>query len=170
MVALELVELAIQSSSASPLRFIVSQLALSIVVLIANAIRNRYYHPLHRFPGPFWGSITDFYKTYLFSTQIYHEKVYSLHEKYGKFLQLIRKTQRLSGLPDQGPILRIAPNLLSFSEPSLLPQVYHRAAEKTPFYSTGLAGEIAPLLQIQSHGQHAMKKKVLAPTVSFEKL
>ena len=70
-----------------------------------------------------------------------------------------------SQLIAEGPVLRLAPNLLSFTDPCLLPIVYHRAAEKTPFYSTGLAGDIAPLLQIQSHGEHATKQKILAPTV-----
>lgn len=43
--------------------------------------------------------------------------------------------------------------------------VYHRTAEKTPFYSTGLAGDTAPLLQIQRHSAQAAKLKVLGPTV-----
>ncbi len=67
----------------------------------------------------------------------------------------------------QGSVIRIAPNLLSFTDPLLLPKVYHRAAEKTPFYSTGLAGEAPPLLQIESHSQHAAKLKIIAPTVSL---
>ena len=71
-----------------------------------------------------------------------------------------------SDLNNEGPVLRLGPNLRSFTDPQLLPKVYHRAAEKTSFYNTGIAGEVAPLLQIQSHGQHAARLKVLAPTVS----
>ena len=66
-----------------------------------------------------------------------------------------------------GPVLRIAPNLLSFSDPLLLPEVYHRRADKTTFYSTGIAGDIAPLLQLQSYDEHSAKRKVIAPSVSY---
>ena len=62
--------------------------------------------------------------------------------------------------------MRLGPNLLSFDNPALLPEVYHRNVEKTPFYSTGLAGEKAPLLQIQSHDAHKEQLKALAPSVS----
>ena len=66
-----------------------------------------------------------------------------------------------------GHVVRLGPNLLSFDDPTLLPKVYHTAAEKTPFYSTGLVGEKAPLLQIQSHDAHKAQLKALAPTVSI---
>ena len=66
-----------------------------------------------------------------------------------------------------GSIVRIGPNQLSFDDPKLIPLVYNREAEKTPFYSTGLAGEVAPLLQIQGHREHAAKLKTLSATVGL---
>lgn len=63
--------------------FYVLLLAL-FVILFYVVIYNRYFHPLHLFPGPLWGSVTDFYHTYLFSTRKYHEKVQILHEEYGQ--------------------------------------------------------------------------------------
>ena len=65
-----------------------------------------------------------------------------------------------------GPFVRLGPNLLSFNDPELLPTIYHRQAEKTRFYSTGLAGEFAPLLQIQSHHEHSLKLKSVSYVVS----
>ena len=32
--------------------------------LVYKAVYNRYFHPLSRYPGPFWGSVTDLYKFY----------------------------------------------------------------------------------------------------------
>ena len=57
--------------------------ALCFLAFICIATYNRYFHPLHKFPGPFWGSITDFYNTYLFSTRKVHLKLLALHEHYG---------------------------------------------------------------------------------------
>lgn len=49
-----------------------------------KAIYNRYFHPLHIFPGPAWGSITDVYNTYLFATSRVHLEMLKLHQEYGK--------------------------------------------------------------------------------------
>lgn len=54
--------------------------AVVILALICHAIYNRYYHPLHKFPGPFWGSVTDLYNTYLFGTRQVHIEQLRLHE------------------------------------------------------------------------------------------
>ena len=61
----------------------------------------------------------------------------------------------------------MAPNLLSIADPVLLNEVYHRHADKTPFYSTGMAGPEAPLLQTQDDSLHAAKLKSLGPTVNY---
>lgn len=65
-----------------------------------------------------------------------------------------------------GPVIRIAPNLLSLSEPALLPTVYHAHADKTPFYSPFIAGGEPALLQIREDKSHAGKLKTLNPTVN----
>lgn len=56
-----------------------------------------------------------------------------------------------SSLPNKniGPVIRVAPNLLSLSETAFLPIVYHAHADKTPFYSPFIAGGEPALLQIQ---------------------
>lgn len=64
-----------------------------------------------------------------------------------------------------GPLVRIAPNLLSVSDPLQLPSIYTRNVDKTPFYSTGMAGSVAPLLLMQEHNIHSQMVKVFAPTV-----
>lgn len=56
---------------------------LLLLALICHAIYNRYFHPLHKFPGPFWGSVTDLYNTYLFSTRQVHVELLHLHQRYG---------------------------------------------------------------------------------------
>lgn len=60
-----------------------SILVFVILVSVYHATYNRYLHPLHKFPGPFWASVTDFYNTHLFATRRGHEELLGLHEKYG---------------------------------------------------------------------------------------
>lgn len=74
--------------------------------------------------------------------------------------------RKLINRPTPGPIVRVSPNLLAFNDPTLLPTVYNRHAEKTPFYNSGMTGETRPLLQIQGDREHAAKVKILGPTVS----
>lgn len=61
----------------------VTVLGLFILALLSHATYNRYFHPLRQFPGPFWGSVTDIYNTYLFGTRQVHLEQLKLHAKYG---------------------------------------------------------------------------------------
>ena len=147
---------------------LLAMLILSFCFATYNALYNRYFHPLHRFPGPFWGSVTDLYHTYLLGTSQVHLKQLGLHQAYGSYegsrswaiTQLINPSSL-------GSVIRVSPNLLCFSDPTLLPSVYHRHSEKTPFYSPGMAGEERPLLQIQGDVEHAANLKILSPTVDL---
>ena len=85
MVVFKLLDSAIHSTSASQLQLI---LLFLFSIIVGNLLRNRYSHQLHQFPGPFWGSVTNLYQTYLFSTGTFHERVQSLHEEYGEWMIL----------------------------------------------------------------------------------
>lgn len=65
-----------------------------------------------------------------------------------------------------GPVVRVAPNLLVFNDPKLLPVVYHRYADKTDFYSAGILGRVTPPFQAKDHKEHANKRKRIAASVS----
>lgn len=60
-------------------------IASFVLIPLITVVYNRRIHPLSKFPGPFFGSITDIYKTYLFSTKEFHLKSLALHEQYGQF-------------------------------------------------------------------------------------
>lgn len=44
----------------------------------------RYWSPLSKFPGPFWGSVTNLYAVYAYFTGKQHLIQYELHKKYGQ--------------------------------------------------------------------------------------
>lgn len=60
-------------------------LSLFLAHLCYTIISRRWFSPLSKFPGPFWGSITDLYSAYInFSGKLYLVQ-YDLHRKYGKY-------------------------------------------------------------------------------------
>ena len=66
-----------------------------LFILVCNGIYNRYFHPLRQFPGPFWGSVTDFYKIYLIATKHISTYEMELHHKYGRnYIATISHGQR----------------------------------------------------------------------------
>lgn len=138
--------------------------------LVGNMIYNRYFHPLRHFPGPFWASVSDFWKLYFCMTKETHTRGIKLHDRYGRFLLRPNPfdcTMADVLYPPLGPVVRVAPNLLAFNDPKLLPMVYHKNVDKTDFYSTGILGEIAPPFQTLNHKEHAEKKRRIAFAVTM---
>jgi hypothetical protein len=122
--------------------------AVAIVsYVVYRGIYNRYFHPLRHFPGPFWASVSDFFKIWILHTKQAHTLGVEYHEKYGA-------------------IVRAAPNLLAVDDPMLLPQIYHRRVDKTDVYTVGVLGDIAPPFQTLKHEEHATKRKRVAASVS----
>jgi cytochrome P450 len=69
-----------------------------------------------------------------------------------------------------GPVVRVAPNMLVFNDPKLVPVVYHRNADKSDFYSPGVLGRTRPPFQTQDHKEHAAKRKRIAASFQISSL
>ncbi|RAK71705.1 cytochrome P450 [Aspergillus fijiensis CBS 313.89] len=129
-----------------------SVLALTLVsYVLCQGIYNRYFHPLRAFPGPFWASVSDFFKLWILHTKQAHTLGLEYHQKYGS-------------------IVRAAPNLLAVDDPMLLPLIYHRRVDKTDVYTVGVLGEIAPPFQTLKHEEHAIKRKRVAASFTLTNL
>ncbi|KAK8024762.1 cytochrome P450 oxidoreductase [Apiospora arundinis] len=93
---------------------------LSVLVLYAltRGIYNRYFHPLSRFPGPFWASITSLW--YFQTVRLSKAKnvQYALHDKYGDFV-------------------RIGPNLLAVCHPDAISTVFGTNAKNGKAWRKG---------------------------------
>ena len=86
----------------------IDPVALAIVgtiLLFVYVTYQRLLHPLAKYPGPFLAAFTDFHKFYLFWSLRIDQKILSLHQKYG-------------------PIVRIAPNELSFWNAEAVAPIY----------------------------------------------
>lgn len=91
--------------------------ALLLTLTLAWLLRNRYHNGLNKYPGPFLASLTDwwrFFDVYKQRPEVTH---LALHKKHGK-------------------IVRLGPNVLSFSDPEALKTIYglNKGFIKSDFY------------------------------------
>lgn len=125
--------------------------------IVAKSIYRLTLHPLAEYPGPLLSKITSLSIWYQATTGDRH--LYHLHEH-----------QRY------GPVVRIAPNQLSFSEPSALRLIYQSARannplRKAPFYETldAPSGAYSTHTEI-SRRKHAFRRRILEGAFSDSSL
>ncbi|KAJ5409605.1 uncharacterized protein N7487_003964 [Penicillium crustosum] len=134
----------------------VTNVILGLVAYVAlkfswQIIYYRFFSPLAKFPGPFWGSVTRLWIAWHNLQETEVPTVYALAQKYG-------------------PVVRITPTLLLVSDHEKLPEVYHRNADKTGHYITGSFGETESLFNMRSHKTHAVFRKHVAGPYSFSNI
>ncbi|OJD34914.1 cytochrome p450 oxidoreductase [Diplodia corticola] len=108
----------------------------------------RFLHPLAKFPGNFWGSVTRLWITY--------------HNVKEDECQTFRELHK-----EHGPVIRITPTMLLVSDATKLPEIYHRNANKSQHYITGSFGKTESLFNMQDQKQHSYFRKIAAPLYSF---
>lgn len=111
--------------------------------LIARILYIRYASPLREYPGPFLASFSRLWKIASTVSERTHLHHIELHKKYG-------------------PIVRISPNELSFSSPTVARNVLSAGKRfyKTDFYSVFPPPENPDIFTEIREDVHAMKKKV----------
>ncbi|KAI0120483.1 cytochrome P450 [Hypoxylon sp. NC0597] len=92
-------------------------LPISVSIVLAWLVKNRYHNGLNQYPGPFLASLTDwwrFWDVYGQRPELTHRK---LHAKYGD-------------------VVRLGPNTLSFADPKALKTIYglNKGFVKSDFY------------------------------------
>ena len=95
-------------------------IAAAVISTLATGFYVSYYrlvHPLAKYPGPFWASLTNLWKV---------KELWSLH--------LPDTLVRLH--EEHGDIVRIGPNQISFRQGGAVPRIYKagRVLAKTSFY------------------------------------
>lgn len=80
---------------------------LAVLAILCGALTYflRAFWRLRQFPGPFWAGVTDLQRAWWAKTGTYHDVVLGLHDCYGDFV-------------------RLGPNMVSLSDPGLIPSVY----------------------------------------------
>ncbi|PUU77174.1 cytochrome P450 [Tuber borchii] len=133
---------------------LIKLLATSFAVHISSLVLYRlFFHPLARIPGPFLAKITDWYTVYYAYRGDRHLALYRAHEKYG-------------------PVIRFAPNLISFNSASSLKTIYghtplSRSLQKSQFYSAFPAVKgVHNTHNAISKAEHGRKRRVLSAAFS----
>lgn len=92
--------------------------SLLAIFALAYIVYQRYLHPLAKYPGPFFASLTDLWQVNQFLSLQQPYNLTELHMKYG-------------------PIVRYGPDKLSITHESAIPVIYQKSARlmpKTEFY------------------------------------
>ncbi|KAK1852226.1 cytochrome p450 [Colletotrichum chrysophilum] len=119
--------------------------------VVYQIVYYRFFHPLAKFPGPFWGSVTRLWITYHNIKQDECQTLQALHKKHG-------------------PIMRITPTMLLVTDATKLPEIYHRNANKSQHYITGSFGKTESLFNMQDHTVHARYRKIAAAPYAFSNI
>jgi cytochrome P450 len=126
---------------------------LTVVYLFTLVVYRLYFHPLAKYPGPFLAKITDWNTAWHALKGDRYLDLYYAHEKYG-------------------PVVRVAPNMLSFNTASALKTIYgHSAAarciQKGQFYTAYPAVKgVHNTHNAISKLEHGFKKRVLSVAFS----
>ncbi|KAM7198899.1 Pisatin demethylase [Naviculisporaceae sp. PSN 640] len=126
---------------------VLAQAAIALTSAIAfRFIYNLYFHPLSKFPGPWYTAISSLPLA-----------IISLLKVEPQFLLYVSKKYRHGDLP-----IRISPSLLLFPQPSALKPIYwtHEHNTKTGLYGTGLLGP-PNLFTITDGNVHRTLRKAL---------
>lgn len=128
-------------------------LQLILPITLTYIIYLLYLHPLSAYPGPLLSRLTNIHRFLTFLRGTHHETEQALHLKYG-------------------PVVRIAPNWLSFSTLDAFESIYSfdKAIEKDDFYLFGRdpdpAERTRSIFSTKSDAEHRVKKrKVLGPAL-----
>jgi hypothetical protein len=73
--------------------------------LVAHLIHNKYYHGLHKYPGPILAAYTNWWRFFESLGQKTEKTTIALHHKHGD-------------------IVRLGPNVLSFADPQTIKIIY----------------------------------------------
>lgn len=113
------------------------------LLFVTRLLYKRYASPLREYPGPFLASCSRLWKVISTASERTHLDHIELHRKYG-------------------PIVRIAPDELSFSSPAVARNVLSAGKRfyKTDFYSVFPPPENPDIFTEIREDVHALKKKV----------
>ena len=138
---------------------LLASIAFGTVYLVWRCIYNLYFSPLARFPGPFLCKISPIYAVLGLHRGRWPFDVKKLHDKYG-------------------PIVRLMPTELSFSDPQAWKDIYghrqgHPQFHKDPIHVGSvqdIPGSAATTLTMSDDDNHARQRRALAHAFSQKAL
>ncbi|KAG2417910.1 hypothetical protein HFD88_001009 [Aspergillus terreus] len=140
-----------QSREVSPTVFLKWVPLVLIVRFVAVVVYRLFFHPLSKYPGPFFWRISILPSLYYAWTGDRHLVVDKLHKKYGK-------------------VLRMEPNLISICTPNAIKTMYGPGTkfEKAMFYTRGPKEKqlLVNLASTTDKAVHARKRRIISHALS----
>ncbi|KAL0253324.1 Sir2 histone deacetylase Hst2 [Diplodia seriata] len=147
-----------------PRRLFLGMSALNIIshdcaflVLLWTVVYNLYFHPLSKFPGPRYAAATRLVKHYISMRGDFHTFLKAQHDKYG-------------------PVVRYAPDLLSYTDPEAMKDIYgHRTASHKlnpkdhDFFAKEVNG-VAAMISIKDIEEHGRVRRIFTNAFSDKAL
>ncbi|KAJ3544836.1 hypothetical protein NM208_g1879 [Fusarium decemcellulare] len=134
---------------------VLSTLTLVAFYVVGSTIYNVFFHPLARYPGPRLRAATKIPYLAAMWTGFHHRAMQEIHEKYG-------------------PVVRIAPNNLSFINPQAWKDIYShkktRAQEMIKDPEFYVRNPDAPHIVNGNHEEHARYRRLYSPGFSARSL
>lgn len=124
----------------------------AFLACVASTIIYRiFFHPLRKIPGPFVASFTELWRTRRYFLGNWHQDILDLHRKYG-------------------PVVRLAPNEVSFMDKDALVAVYGhiKGTKKTGWYDTWqIPNQDNSFFNSTDPREHSFLRKRVAATYSM---
>ncbi|KAL4992945.1 cytochrome P450 [Aspergillus recurvatus] len=123
-------------------------LSLPFLLVLGYCVYNIVFHPLAKYPGPFWAKVTILRGTYHAWKGDVHLDTWRCHQIYG-------------------PIVRYAPDKLVFSSPNAMKDIYSVSSNvtKDPMYSV-LGKDKLNLVSLVDKKEHFKRRKLVASSFS----
>ncbi|OLN96818.1 Pisatin demethylase 5 [Colletotrichum chlorophyti] len=125
-------------------------LSLVLFILTSYVIYQRYFHPLAKYPGPFWASITDVWQVCQFLSLKQPYKLTDLHERHGQFV-------------------RYGPDKLSITAEEVVPLVYQKGGQRMPKteYYDAFGSNVPNVFGMRSAELHTIRRRHMAHSFSI---
>jgi cytochrome P450 len=123
---------------------------LSTTACLVYIVRQRFFHPLAQYPGPFWATITDAWQVFQFLTLKQPYKLTELHAKYG-------------------PVVRYGPNNISITHEEAVASIYQAASKslpKTEFYDA-FGGAHPNVFGTRDEVHHSIRRRHMSHAFSM---
>ncbi|KAK1818677.1 hypothetical protein LTR12_006862 [Friedmanniomyces endolithicus] len=125
---------------------------LIVAVVLGRIVQRRFLTPLRNVPGPFFASVTSIWLLYYDLAGLRTTTIHDLHRKYG-------------------PIVRLAPNELSFSDEPVVNQLYSQqtAFMKAPIYDSMSLPPLG-IFSLRNKAAHSQRRSLLSHAFSQQNI
>ncbi|CAK7209401.1 hypothetical protein SBRCBS47491_000429 [Sporothrix bragantina] len=129
-----------------------SAVAIAVgIAVVVYVVYQRWFHPLAKYPGPFWASITDVWQVREFLSLRQPYRLTDLHEKYNS------------------PFVRYGPDKISITTEDAIPLLFQKGGRhypKTEFYDA-YGAKTPNVFGMRDVGMHSLRRRHMSHSFSL---